>query len=44
MTLFLSACAENDSNTPSDLSPFLPWEMDEKRKDLLSRPIPNDTS
>ena len=44
MTLFLSACAENNSNTPSDLSPFLPWEMDEKRKELLSRPIPNDTS
>jgi transposase len=44
ITLFLSACAENDSNPPSDLSPFLPWEMDEKRKELLSRPIPNDTS
>ena len=37
---YLSACAENGGVAPSDLSPFLPWEMDEERKQKLSCPAP----
>jgi transposase len=35
---FLSACAENRGTAPLNLSPFLPWEMDEERKQKLSSP------
>jgi len=35
---YLTACAENHGKAPDDLTPFLPWEMDEKRKQKLSRP------
>lgn len=41
MHSFLLACADNGGKTPSDLSPFLPWKMDEKRKQKLSCPMPN---
>jgi transposase len=40
LTCFLTACAENDGKTPKDLSPFLPWDMDEEHKKNLSRPLP----
>ncbi len=40
MHSYLLACAENGGETPSDLSPFLPWEMDEERKQKLSCPMP----
>jgi transposase len=40
---FLSACAENGGAPPSDLSSFLPWQMDEQRKQTLSRPPPART-
>ncbi len=36
---FLTACAENGGVPPSDLSPFLPWEMSEERKHELSLPL-----
>ena len=36
---FLLACAENGGASPLDLSPFLPWEMDEQRKQKFSRPM-----
>jgi transposase len=39
MHSFLSACAENRGTSPSDISPFLPWEMDEERRQKLSRPM-----
>lgn len=39
---YLTACAENYGKAPENLSTFLPWEMDEKRKHQLS--IPPDTS
>ena len=35
---YLTACADNNGKAPSDLSPFLPWEMDENRRTTLSRP------
>ena len=37
---FLQACAQNGGYCPSDLSPFLPWEMDEQRRQELSKPLP----
>ena len=39
MNAYLTACAENGSKPPSDFSPFLPWKMDEERKQFMSRPI-----
>jgi len=35
---YLTACAENHGKAPEDLFPFLPWEMDEKRRHELSKP------
>jgi len=35
---YLTACAENHGKAPDDLSPFLPWEMDEDRRHQLSKP------
>jgi len=35
---YLAACAENNGKTPNDLSPFLPWEMDENHRHKLSSP------
>ena len=35
---YLTACAENHGKAPEDLSSFLPWEMDEKRRQELSKP------
>jgi transposase len=37
---YLTACADNGGQPPADLSPFLPWEMCEQRKQLLAKPIP----
>lgn len=42
MTLFLTACAQNSSKCPDDLTPFLPWAMSEERKALLSQPLPSE--
>ena len=44
---YLNTCAENGGNAPKDLTPFLPWTMDEARKQFLSRARPTqppDTS
>lgn len=40
---YLLACAENGGAPPSDLSAFLPWQMDEQRKQTLRRPPPLKT-
>jgi transposase len=37
---FLSACAANGGAAPSELSLFLPWEMDDARKQELACPMP----
>ncbi len=44
MHAFLSACAENAGQPPADLSSFLPWAMDEQRKQFLSRPLPQGST
>lgn len=41
---FLMACAENNGKPLEDLSPFLPWKMDDDRLTLLSNPPHCDTS
>ena len=35
---FLQACADNGGVTPSDLSPFVPWAMDDVQRSALSQP------
>ena len=35
---FLTACAENGGRAPADLTPFLPWAMDESRLHELRQP------
>lgn len=44
LSAFLQACAENGGKTPRDLSGFLPWEMDEERRQALTRPLPVDSA
>jgi len=41
---YLMACAENGGTPPKDLAPFLPWQMDNDRRKLLSNPPCHDTS
>jgi len=36
---YLTACAENSGQPPADLSPFIPWEMIEERKQQLAKPM-----
>ena len=40
---FLTFYAENSGQVPEDLSPFPLWEMDEKRKQFLSRTRPTQS-
>jgi transposase len=43
LTWYLNCCAENGGRAPSDITPFMPWEMSvEKRRELAIDP--NDTS
>ncbi len=50
LSAYLKACADHGGKAPDDLSPFLPWEMDRPRRQLLSLPLstgppePDDTS
>ncbi len=37
---YLNACAENGGQAPANLSPFLPWQMSEERKQQLAKPVP----
>lgn len=36
---YLTACAENNRQPPSDLTPFIPWMMSDERKQELTKPI-----
>jgi hypothetical protein len=40
LSAFLQACAENGSQSPADLSPFVPWQMSAERRQELSQPLP----
>ena len=35
---WLAACAENSGRAPADLSPWLPWSMDDARRRELAAP------
>jgi transposase len=39
---YLKACAENGGKSPLNLSPFLPWAMDEERQQNFSQPLRED--
>ena len=41
---YLMVCAENNGKPLEDLSPFLPWEMDDDRREFLATPPHCDTS
>ncbi len=38
LSAYLGACADNAAKAPTDITPYLPWEMDQARRDELSRP------
>jgi transposase len=40
LSTFLQACADNGSQSPADLSPFVPWQMSAERRQELSQPLP----
>src|SRR6516162_816940 len=40
LSAFLQACAESGGQSPTDLSPFVPWQMSAERRAVLSRPLP----
>ena len=42
LRLYLTACAENNGKPPEDFSPFLPWKMNQERRQQLAKPF--DTS
>lgn len=37
---YLTACAHQGGTAPADLTPFLPWRMDEERRRQLAKPPP----
>jgi transposase len=37
---FLDACANAGGNGPSDMQPFLPWNMSEMQRQTMAQPIP----
>ncbi len=40
LTRYLTACAEHGGQPPEDIAPFIPWLMNEQRKQALAKPIP----
>jgi len=40
LSRYLEACAENTGKAPNDLRPFIPWQMDDRRREILARPEP----
>ena len=41
---YLDACAKNGGQPPSDIAPFIPWMMNEERKQQLRRPLPTSAT
>ena len=44
LSAYLSACAANGSQAPTDIAPYLPWEMNPARREALSRPSASMTA
>ena len=42
LTAWLTACAQNGGRPPDDLGPWLPWSMDEKRRQGLRKSTMRD--
>jgi transposase len=40
LSRYLKACTENSGKVPNDLQPFIPWQMDDRRREVLARPEP----
>ncbi len=40
LSSYLNACAENGGQPPEDIQLFIPWQMDDRRREILSRPEP----
>lgn len=40
LSVYLTACAENGGNPPTDMAAYIPWEMSEARRSELTRPQP----
>jgi len=40
LSAYFKACAKNSGQAPKNIAPFIPWEMDDHRKEQLSRPEP----
>ena len=40
LSAFLQACADDGGQSPTDLRPFVPWQMSAERREELSRPLP----
>jgi transposase len=38
LSVYLGACADNDGKAPTDITPYLPWEMNQARRNELSHP------
>ncbi len=43
LSAYLGACADNAAKAPTDITPYLPWEMNQARRDELSRPASSIT-
>ena len=43
LSVYLCACADNGGQAPTDIAPYLPWEMNPARRDALSRPASSMT-
>lgn len=40
LSAYLQACADNGGQSPTNLSPFVPWQMSAEGREALSRPLP----
>lgn len=40
LSRYLNACAKNGGKAPQDIEPFIPWQMGEQRRSMLSCPQP----
>jgi transposase len=38
LSVYLGACADNGGKAPTDITPYLPWEMNQARRNELSHP------
>ena len=40
LTWYLESCADAGGKAPADINPFLPWNLSDERRTVLSRPTP----